>query len=137
MKTPQTKSPATMSPATRAAIVAVLDTDSALSPAQRARIIAACDSIAEPAPAPAPQGMTALAAARYLGKHPATLSRWIAEGKLTGEKVAGRFLLSAESVEAVRESLAAPALPVAPLPDRLAHLAPRIHAPTARKSKRG
>ncbi len=133
MKTPQIKSPATMSPTTRAAIVAVLDTDSALSPAQRAPIIAACDSIADPAPAQAPQGMTALAAARYLGRHPATLSRSISEGKLTGEKVAGRFLLSLESVEAMRESLAAPALPVAPLPDRLAHLSGRTPA----KSRRG
>ena len=119
-----------MKPTTRAAIIAVLDTDSALSPAQRARIIAACDSIAEPSPAPAPQGMTASAAARYLGKHPATLSRWIAEGKLTGEKVAGRFLLSAESVEAMREGIAQP---VAPIPDRLGHLAQHIPA----KSRRG
>lgn len=122
MKTAQPKKPATMNPATRAAIVAVLDTDSALTPAQRARIIAACDSVADPAP-PAQHGMSASAAARYLGKHPATLSRWIAEGRLKGEKVEGRFLLSPESVEAVRESLAAPARPVEPLPDRLAHLA--------------
>ena len=128
MKTPQTKSPATMSPATRAAIVAVLDTDSALAPAQRARIIAACDSIADPAPAPPQRGMSASAAAKYLGKHPATLSRWIAEGKLTGEKVEGRFLLSPESVEAMRESIAAPAQAAAPLPDRLAHLAGRTTA---------
>lgn len=133
MKTAQTKSPATMSPATRAAIVAVLDTDPALTPAQRARIIAACDSIAEPSPAPAQRGMSASAAAHYLGKHPATLSRWIAEGKLTGEKAEGRFLLSAESVEAMREAIAAPARPVAPLPDRLGHLAKHIPA----KSRRG
>ena len=133
MKTPQPKSPATMSPATRAAIVAALDTDSALSPAQRARIIAACDSIADPAPAQPQRGMSASAAAKYLGKHPATISRWIAEGKLTGEKVEGRFLLSPESVEAVRESLAATVRPVAPLPDRLAHLAGRTPA----KSRRG
>ena len=129
MKTPQRKKPAAMNPATRAAIVAVLDTDAALSPAQRARIIAACDSIADPAPAPAQRGMSASAAARYLGKHPATLSRWIAEGKLTGEKVEGRFLLSPESVEAMRESLAAPVRPVAPLPDRLGHLARQIKSP--------
>lgn len=133
MKTPKPKSPSTMSPATRAAIVAVLDTDAALSPAQRARIIAACDTIADPAPAQPQRGMSASAAAKYLGKHPATLSRWIAEGKLTGEKVEGRFLLSPESVEAMRESLAAPALPAAPLPDRLAHLAGRTPA----KSRRG
>ena len=132
MKTAQPKSPATMSPATRAAIVAVLDTDSALSPAQRARIIAACDSIAEPSPAPAQRGMSASAAARYLGKHPATLSRWIAEGKLTGEKVEGRFLLSPESVESVRASLAPKTS--APLPERLAHLAPRL--PASKPAKR-
>ena len=130
MKTAQPKSPATMSPATRAAIVAVLDTDSALSPAQRARIIAACDSIADPAPAQPQRGMSASAAAKYLGKHPATLSRWIAEGKLTGEKVAGRFLLSAASVEAMRASLSPAAR--ADLPDRLAHLAPVVE-----KSRRG
>ena len=123
MKAPQSKKPTAMNPATRAAIVAVLDTDAALSPAQRARIIAACDSIADPDPAPVQRGMSASAAARYLGKHPATLSRWIAEGKLTGEKVEGRFLLSPESVEAMRATLTAPARPVEPLPDRLAHLA--------------
>jgi excisionase family DNA binding protein len=77
--------------------------------------------------------MSASAAAKYLGKHPATLSRWIADGKLTGEKVEGRFLLSPESVESMRESLAAPAQPVTPLPDRLAHLAGRTPA----KSRRG
>lgn len=107
MKTKPANKPARMNPATRAAIVAVLDTDSALSPAQRARIIAACDTVADPAPPAAPQGMSASAAARYLGKHPATLSRWIAEGKLTGEKVEGRFILSPESVETVRASLTA------------------------------
>ena len=114
-------------PATRAAIVAVLDTDSGLTPAHRARILAACDSVAdEPAPV---RGMSAAAAAKYLGKHPATLSRWIADGRLTGEKVEGRFLLSLESVESLRSSLAkpSPAAP-APLPSRLAHLSNRIPA---------
>ena len=140
MKTPKVERRAGMNPATRAAIIAVLETDSALVPAQRARIIAACDSISNDTPAPA-QGMSASAAARSLGKHPATLSRWIAEGKLTGEKIEGRFILSPESVESMRAALAAPARPVAPLPGRLAHLAPRLPAskPAKRphKSRRG
>ena len=137
MKTAQPKSPASMSPATRAAIAAVLDTDPALTAAQRARVLSLCDTIGEPSPAPAARGMSASAAARYLGKHPATLSRWIAEGKLTGEKVDGRFLLSPESVEAMRESLAGPALHVAPLPDRLGHLARNISAKSPGKTRRG
>ena len=130
MKTAQPKSPASMSPATRAAIAAVLDTDPALTAEQRARVLSLCDTIGEPGPVPAARGMSASAAARYLGKHPATLSRWIAEGKLTGEKVAGRFLLSAASVEAMRASLSPAAR--ADLPDRLAHLAPAVE-----KTRRG
>ncbi len=131
MKTAQPKSPASMSPATRAAIAAVLDTDPALTAEQRARVLSLCDTIGEPGPAPAARGMSASAAARYLGKHPATLSRWIAEGKLTGEKVDGRFLLSpARSVEAMRASISPAAR--ADLPDRLEHLAPVVE-----KSRRG
>lgn len=117
-----------MNPATRAAVLAVLDTDPALTASHRARIIAACDSKDDAAQPPPVRGMSASAAAKYLGRHPATISRWIADGRLTGEKVEGRFLLSPESVESLRSSLAAPvpAQPPAPLPDRLQHLANRI-----------
>lgn len=132
MKTPQVNTPRAMSPATRAAIAAVLDTDPALTAEQRARVLSLCDTIGQPGPAPAARGMSASAAARYLGKHPATLSRWIAEGKLTGEKVDGRFLLSPESVEAMRASLSPAARHAAPLPDRLAHLASAVE-----KTRRG
>ena len=130
MKTPQPKSPSPMNPATRAAVLAVLDTDATLTAQHRARIIAACDSMTDEPQTTPPRGMSASAAAKYLGKHPATLSRWIAEGRLTGEKVEGRFLLSLESVESLRSSLAkpSPAAP-APLPSRLAHLSNRITPP--------
>lgn len=119
-----------MNPSTRAAIVAILDTDPGLTAAHRARIMAACDSV-DDGTVVAVRGMSAAAAAKYLGRHPATISRWIADGRLTGEKVEGRFLLSPESVEALRASLAAPARPAAPLPDRLAHLADKVR-PSAR-----
>ena len=123
MKTPTAK----MNPATRAAIVAILDTDPGLTAAHRARIMAACDSLAD-APSPPVRGMSAAAVAKSLGRHPATISRWIAEGRLTGEKVEGRFLLSPESVEALRASLSStsPSRPVQPLPSRLAHLADKV-----------
>ena len=118
---------------TRAAVAAILDADGGLSPAHRLAILSACDTA--PGAAPAPQAgaeMPLQDAARILGKSLPTLLRWIEAGRLEGRQFGNRlWLVSAASVETMRASLAAPARPVAPLPDRLAHLA------TVAKPRRG
>ena len=125
MKT-QNPNPSAMSPATRAAVIAVLDTDPALSSGHRARILAACDSPADPGPAPV-VWLTLAQAAASLGLSYATLTRWAASGRIQTARVGGRIMVSPEAVEAAR----AAAKPE-PLPDRLAHLAPKL-----RKSAKG
>ena len=125
--------PSKIAPQTRAAVAAILDADGGLSPAHRLAILSACDTA--PGAAPAPQAgaeMPLQDAARILGKSLPTLLRWIEAGRLEGRQFGNRlWLVSAASVETMRASLAAPARPVAPLPDRLAHLA------TVAKPRRG
>ena len=122
-----------INPQTRAAVAAILDADGGLSPAHRLAILTACDNAPGAATAPAVGAEMPLQdAARILGKSLPTLLRWIDAGKLDGRQFGNRlWLVSAASVETVRASLAAPARPVEPLPDRLAHLA------TVAKSRRG
>lgn len=124
--------PSKIAPQTRAAVAAILDADKGLSPAHRLAILTACDNA--PGAAPAPQAgaeMPVQDAARILGKSLPTVLRWIDAGKLEGRQFGNRlWLVSAASVEAMREARA-PARPVEPLPDRLAHLAP------VAKSRRG
>ena len=124
--------PSKIAPQTRAAVAAILDADKGLSPAHRLAILTACDNA--PGAAPAPQAgaeMPVQDAARILGKSLPTVLRWIDAGKLEGRQFGNRlWLVSSASVEAVRESLAAPVRPAVPLPDRLAHLTPA-------KSRRG
>ena len=117
-----------ISPQTRAAVAAILDADKGLSPAHRLAILSACDNAPGAAPAPvAGVEMPLQDAARILGKSLPTLIRWIEAGRLDGRQFGNRlWLVSAASVETVRASLAAPARPVAPIPDRLAHLSPRL-----------
>lgn len=124
--------PSKIAPQTRAAVAAILDADKGLSPAHRLAILTACDNAPGAAPGPlAGAEMPVQDAARILGKSLPTVLRWIDAGKLDGRQFGNRlWLVSSASVEAMRESLAAPALPSAPLPDRLAHLAPA-------KSRRG
>ncbi len=134
MKTP---TPSRINPQTRRAIAAILDADSGLAPAHRLAILEACDN----APATAPTGaeMPAQEAGRILGKSLPTVLRWIDAGKLEGHKVGARlWVVSSASVEAMRAALAVPAVPVparplAPLPDRLAHLAPAKRPPKSRR----
>ena len=132
--------PSKIAPQTRAAVAAILDADKGLAPAHRLAILTACDNAPDAAPAPlAGAEMPVQDAARILGKSLPTVLRWIEAGKLEGRQFGNRlWLVSAASVETVRASLAAPARPVAPLPDRLAHLAPRLKsskpAQTSRKA---
>ena len=136
MKTPQ---PSKIAPKTRAAVAAILDADAGLSPAHRLAILTACDN----APAPSIGAeMPAQDAARILGKSLPTVLRWVAAGKLEGRQLGHRlWLVSSASVETARADLSAhlaPPRPSAPLPDRLAHLAPSLKPPQPpRKSKRG
>lgn len=125
--------PSKIAPQTRAAVAAILDADGGLSPAHRLAILSACDSAPGAAPGPvAGAEMPLQDAARILGKSLPTLIRWIEAGRLDGRQFGNRlWLVSSASVENVRASLAAPARPAAPLPDRLAHLA------TVAKSRRG
>ena len=125
--------PSKIAPQTRAAVAAILDADKGLSPAHRLAILSACDNAPGAAPAPlAGAEMPVQDAARILGKSLPTVLRWIDAGKLEGRQFGNRlWLVSAASVETMRASLAAPARPVEPLPDRLAHLA------TVAKSRRG
>ena len=127
--------PSKIAPQTRAAVAAILDADKGLSTAHRLAILTACDNAPGAVPGPlAGAEMPANDAARILGKSLPTVLRWIDAGKLEGRQFGNRlWLVSAASVEAMRESLAAPARPVEPLPDRLAHLAGRTPA----KSRRG
>ena len=123
-----------ISPQTRAAVAAILDADKGLAPAHRLAILTACDNAPDAAPAPlAGAEMPVQDAARILGKSLPTVLRWIEAGKLEGRQFGNRlWLVSAASVEAMREALAAriaPARPVAPLPDRLGHLARQIKSP--------
>lgn len=131
MKTP---TPSRMSPQTRAAVAAIIDTDANLSPAHRLAILTACDTPPDSAPVPGPGAeMPAQEAARILGKSLPTVLRWIDSGKLDGRQFGKRlWLVSAASVESVRASLAPK--PSAPLPERLAHLAPRL--PASKPAKR-
>ena len=129
-----------ISPQTRAAVAAILDADKGLSTAHRLAILTACDNAPDAAPSPlAGAEMPAQDAARILGKSLPTVLRWIDAGKLEGRQFGNRlWLVSSASVEAMREALAArvaPAAPVAPLPDRLAHLA--TAAKPSGKSRRG
>ena len=107
---------------------AILDADKGLSPANRLATLSACDKALGAAPAPAagveiPLQDAARTSASYF---PAVL-RWIEAGKLDWRQFGNRlWLISAASVESMRESLAAPAWPVESLPDRLGHLAHRI-----------
>lgn len=131
-----TKKPASkIAPQTRAAVAAILDADKGLSPAHRLAILTACDNAPGTAPAPlAGAEMPVQDAARILGKSLPTVLRWIDAGKLDGRQFGNRlWLVSAASVETMRASLAAPARPASPLPDRLAHLAGRTPA----KSRHG
>ena len=123
--------PSKMSPQTRAAVAAILDADGGLSPAHRLAILSACDSAPGAAPGPvAGAEMPLQDAARILGKSLPTLLRWIDAGKLEGRQFGNRlWLVSSASVEAMREALAAPVRPAAPLPDRLGHLSPRVNSP--------
>ena len=137
MKTPPASR---ISPQTRAAVAAILDADKGISPAHRLAILTACDK----APAMAPTGaeMPAQEAGRILGKSLTTVLRWIAAGKLEGHKVGARlWVVSSASVEAMRAALVVPARQPIPIPDLLAHLAPRLKASSpakpARKSRRG
>lgn len=131
MKTPTSSR---MSPQTRAAVAAIIDTDANLSPAHRLAILTACDTPPDSAPAPSPGAeMPAQEAAQILGKSLPTVLRWIEAGKLDGRQFGNRlWLVSAASVESVRASLAPK--PSAPLPERLAHLAPRL--PASKPAKR-
>ena len=137
MKTPTASR---ISPQTRAAIAAILDADNGLAPAHRLAILDACDKA--PATATAGAEMPAQDAARILGKSLPTVLRWIDAGKLQGHKVGQRLtVVSSASVEFMRSILAAHVPAPAPLPDRLAHLAPVLKASkpakNARKSRRG
>ena len=125
--------PSKIAPQTRAAVAAILDADKGLSTAHRLAILTACDNAPGAVPGPlAGAEMPANDAARILGKSLPTVLRWIDAGKLEGRQFGNRlWLVSAASVETMRASLAAPARPVEPLPDRLAHLA------TVAKSRRG
>ena len=127
--------PSKIAPQTRAAVAAILDADKGLSTAHRLAILTACDNAPGAAPSPLVGAeMPVQDAARILGKSLPTVLRWIDAGKLDGRQFGNRlWLVSSASVEAMRESLAAPVRPVAPLPDRLAHLAGRTPA----KSRRG
>lgn len=120
--------PSRISPQTRAAVAAILDADKGLSPAHRLSILTACDNAPNAAPAPAIGAEMPLQdAARILGKSLPTVLRWIDAGKLEGRQFGNRlWLVSSASVETMRAFLAAPARPVEPLPDRLAHLAPAL-----------
>ena len=131
MKTP---APSKIAPETRRAVAAILDADPGLSSAHRLAILTACDNAPSTAPGPTPGAeMPAQDAARILGKSLPTVLRWIDAGKLEGRQFGNRlWLVSAASVGAMREALAAriaPARPVAPLPDRLGHLARQIKSP--------
>ena len=120
-----------MKSSVRQAIAAILDTDETLSPAHRLAILSACDTQPGTAPAIGAE-MTATAAAAYLSRSLPTIMRWIESGKLDGRKIGQRqTVVSSASVESLRASLAAPARPAAPLPDRLAHLADKVR-PSAR-----
>ena len=129
------KKPASqIAPQTRAAVAAILDADKGLSPAHRLSILTACDNAPGATPGPlAGAEMPVQDAARILGKSLPTVLRWIDAGKLEGRQFGNRlWLVSSASVEAMRESLAAPAQAAAPLPDRLAHLAGRTPAKSRR-----
>ena len=135
MKTPTASQ---ITPNTRAAVAAILDADAGLSSAHRLAILTACDNAPASASTTSPGAeMPAQDAARILGKSLPTVLRWIAAGKLEGRQFGHRlWLVSSASVEAMRADLSAHLAkprPVAPLPDRLAHLAKRIPA----KSRRG
>ena len=123
-----------IAPQTRAAVASILDMDKGLSPAHRLAILTACDTPPDAVPAPSPGAeIPAQEAARILGKSLPTVLRWIDSGKLDGRQFGKRlWLVSAASVESVRASLAPK--PSAPLPERLAHLAPRL--PASKPAKR-
>ena len=126
--------PSKIASQTRAAVAAILDADKGLSTAHRLAILTACDNAPGAVPGPlAGAEMPANDAARILGKSLPTVLRWIDAGKLDGRQFGNRlWLVSAASVETVRASLAAPARPVEPLPDRLAHLSGRTPASSQR-----
>ena len=106
-----------MSPHTRAAVAAILDTDTGLSAAHRLAILTACDKPTEAAAAAPGAEIPARDAAHILGKSLSTILRWMESGELQGRKIGKRLtVVSCESVEAIRARLASRS--VAPLPDR-------------------
>ena len=68
------------------------------------------------------------AAAELLGVHYQTAYRWVRNGTLPAEMVAGRYLVSRSAAAELERSRRAPQAPPPPRPARMHHAAERMHA---------